>query len=76
VFTEKPDVETDIQVGGSGTIAYTDGTTSGTIPIASAADNPKFQQLKSDWQREFNEELDSVRKGYFPMLKLGLMFRF
>jgi hypothetical protein len=74
VFTEKPGVSADIKASGNIDICTNDtySSCSGNYTVNSV----EIQSLLNDTVREYEHELDSIRKGYFPIVKLGLLFRF
>lgn len=72
VFTDKPNIITDINGKGNLEICY--DSSCETHPIDT--DNEEIQQLLNDTKREYEKELDELRKGYFPMAKIGILFRF
>lgn len=76
VFTDKPTINTDIT--GSGTITICDDETcaSGTNVQIDDILNPQIQKLLDDTKAQYEDELDKLRKGYFPIIKLGLLYRF
>jgi hypothetical protein len=83
VFTEKPKIDADAILNGAtitvcGTSeALCSGAGSGTIDVTAVANgSADWQKLKDDTIREYQEELDEISKGYFPMVKLGLLYRF
>ena len=76
VFTQKPDIVASI--AGHGTITVYDGTSIEVVDLGNLTSQAQtlLDQLLDDTKREFEEELDQIRKGYFPIVKLGLLYRF
>lgn len=72
VFTDKPEINTDIT--GTGNIEICDGSSCETTTIDTS--NEEIQQLLNDTKREYEKELDDLRQGYFPIIKFGVLFRF
>jgi hypothetical protein len=75
VFTDRPTITTDIS--GTGTLAiYNDDTYTNPTIVDIDTSNEKIQQLLNDTKVEYEEELEDITKEYFPMIKLGFLFRF
>lgn len=76
VFTDKPEITTDIS--GTGNIKiYSDENYTNLITTAPVdTSNTDIQKLLDDTKTQYEDELNSIRKGYFPIIKLGFLFRF
>lgn len=75
VFTDKPNISTDI--AGDGTLKICDDETCSSGPdIAIDTNNEEIQKLLNDTKKQYEDELDEIRKGYFPIIKLGFLYRF
>lgn len=76
VFTGKPEITTDIS--GTGNIKiYSDKNYTNLIATAPVdTSNTDIQKLLDDTKTQYEDELNSIRKGYFPIIKLGFLFRF
>lgn len=77
VFTDKPDINTDITGSGTITVCNDEACTSpiSTVQIDDTS-NQEIQKLLNDTKAQYEDELDELRKGYFPIIKLGLLYRF
>lgn len=75
VFTDKPTINTDIYGTGTLLVCNDDTCASGTtVPLDTS--NPQIQKLLNDTKSQYEDELDDLRKGYFPIIKLGFLYRF
>ncbi|MGN0929842.1 MAG: hypothetical protein ACI4N3_04340 [Alphaproteobacteria bacterium] len=75
VFTDKPEIATDIYGTGTLTVCNDSTCTSGTT-ISIDTTNEEIQKLLNDTKKQYEDELDEIRKGYFPIIKLGFLYRF
>lgn len=69
VFTDKPILTSNIT--GTGTL-----TIDGGSPIDIDTSNSQIQDLLYDTVNQYQEELNDITKEYFPMIKLGFLYRF
>ena len=76
VFTEKPKILTDINGSGNLTICGNNQTCSSGQSIKIDSSNEQIQKLLADTRAQYEDELDVLRKGYYPIVKLGLLLRF
>lgn len=76
VFTDKPKLTTDITGTGKLKIYADSNYTSQTGETEIDSNAPLIQKLLDDTKREYEHELEEFMKGYFPMVKLGVLFRF
>ena len=81
VFIDKPVISTDVYGNGTVSVMSVDGNGvnyEGTLDLSNldAESRAKLEKLKSDFRAEYEDELDSITKKYFPMVKIGLLYRF
>lgn len=82
VFIDKPVISTDVYGSGTVNVVSIDANgqvkDEGTLDLSNldADSKKKLEKLKSDFKSEYEDELDSITKKYFPMVKLGFLYRF
>ncbi len=75
VFTDKPILTSDISGNATMEVFTENGISLGTTSV-NAKDNPLVQDLLYDTIGQYQDELDKITKEYFPMVKLGFLYRF
>ncbi len=71
VFTDKPTISTALDA--TGKISVNGGPEQ---DIDSGAAQDIINELLEETKREYEKELEDITKEYFPMIKIGFMYRF
>ncbi len=77
VLTDEPEIKTTAT--GTATIDCTGSTCfggTGTDSITINGSDPKIQDFLDDMQAQFDDELKPIKQPYYPMVKIGLLYRF
>ena len=73
VFTEKPKVS--VSLSGNGSIEWNDGGLQ-TANLSNPADIVKINKVADDMAKNYEDNFKKLYKPYYPIVKLGLLYRF
>lgn len=74
VFTEKPKV--NVSLSGTGSVEWNDGTLQ-TANLNNPADIAKINKVANDMAKNYEEEnFKKLYKPFYPIAKIGLLYRF
>jgi hypothetical protein len=82
VFTDEPEIKTavsgtaDIDCTGSTCFAGIGGGTTIDLSALTPAVQAELDGFLKDMQSQFDDELEMVKQPYYPMAKIGLLYRF